>query len=284
MRVHSFGDSFTQGLGVDRKVEEKFFTDNPNDKTKARKLLRKFHNKHSYPKLFADMLEVPFINHGEAGCNNKRIISNIFDNYAAGRISKGDLVTVAFTSTLRDYLPFMPDIQHKSWCGVTWSIKELVDLHKDFGTKEDYLEQEDENLLQGLTLTKPNKEFSYFFRTFSKFFVSNMFEFRYLDFFNFNIILLLQRFFEQIEVDYILIDAFELSYNSSDYDKTHLVNKDKYWMFGKHSIHSYLKTFNNRDLFELDGYNIPSKYISLHPSAAGHKVFAKELYRFYKEK
>lgn len=284
MKVISFGDSFTQGLGVDRLKEQSFFDENPGNKKKARALHRVFTNKHSFTQLFADKLGVDNINYGESGCNNRRIVSNIFDKYAQGDLKPGDLVLVCFTSTLRDHLPFTPDHNHKLWAGVTWSINELVDVFRDLGTKEDYISRDDLSLLQGLEITAVNKELSWFFREYTKFFVSEMFEFRYLDFFNFNMITLLQNFFKYIEVDYIFIDAFENTFNNTSYDKSQFVNKDKYWRYGEHSIFSYLDTFNNRELFEIEGFNIPSEHIPLHPSAEGHKVFTEDLYKFFKSK
>lgn len=281
MKVISFGDSFTQGLGVDRIKEQKFFDDNPNDKTKARKLHRAFTHSLSFTKLFADKLGVEWENLGESGCNNRRILSNAFDSFAQGRYKKGDLAIVTFTSTLRDKLPFTPELYDKQWAGVTWSINELVDLFRDYGSLDDYKKHAESNLLQGLEVTDKNITFSYFYREWIKFFVTDMFEFRYLDFFNLNAILMLQKFFEFIEVDYIFVDAFELSFNNSTYNKTEFINKDKYWRFGEHTIYSYLGTFENRDLYELDGYNIPSEHIPLHPSAEGHKLFTEDLYEFY---
>ena len=184
MKVISFGDSFTQGLGVDRIAEQKFFDDNPGDKKEARKLHRAFTHSLSFTKLFADKLGAEWENSGESGCNNRRILSNAFDSFSQGKYEKGDLAIVTFTSTLRDKLPFTPELYDKQWAGVTWSINELVDLFRDYGTLDKYKKNADISLLQGLEVNDKNSTFSYFYRDWVKFFVTDMFEFRYLDFDN----------------------------------------------------------------------------------------------------
>ena len=85
-RVVSFGDSFVEGLGTDRKVEESMLSENPQweewsdiEKNKARQHAHNFRIENSFTKFFADKFNVKYCNRGESGCSNKNILDRIFE-------------------------------------------------------------------------------------------------------------------------------------------------------------------------------------------------------------
>ena len=283
MKVVSFGDSFTAGLGTDRVVEEKIFE---NKKPENIQELRTKHNNYivanSFTKYFADKLNVEYHNNGDIGSNNKQIISKVFKGYTLKQYKSGDLVLVAFTSSLRDRLPFAPEFYNQNTLsGIQWSTKELIRNSNFEWKKEEYLSANNVNKFkEPLIDEKSDRILSYFLDSYPKYFTENLYDEYYIDFFNQNMILMLQKFFNDIEVDYILIDAFENSIRNTQYDKTYLIDKSKYWGYNSKSIHRFLSDFNDPSYLELDGYNL-NNLVPKHPSRKGHQAFAEELYRFY---
>ena len=74
-----------------------------------------------------------------------------------------------------------------------------------------------------------------------------------------------------------MFDAFDIMISNEN----KYLNNKCYWKVGQSTIHDFLKDFNDEDLLELDGYSMNDA--KKHPSKRGHKVFAKELLRFYNE-
>ena len=74
------------------------------------------------------------------------------------------------------------------------------------------------------------------------------------------------------EVKYIMMDGFEEMLSR----KNKHLNYKYYWGYGdmgtsKFTIHDYLKTFNDKSLLELEGWNIRS--LKKHLSKKGHQIF-----------
>jgi hypothetical protein len=111
-----------------------------------------------------------------------------------------------------------------------------------------------------------------------KFYMVEVFDDSYWQIFNSNIIVYIQKYLEFKKINYIMIDAFEPMLNKIP----EFIDTKYYWKCSKENIWSYLKTFNDEDLFESGGYAI-NNLVAKHPSRKGHKLFAKELYRFYNE-
>ena len=122
------------------------------------------------------------------------------------------------------------------------------------------------------------KEFSDFFQDYSSFYFTEMFDEKYYEIFNYNIIVFLQKFFEYKKINYIMLDAFDNMLNK----KLKHIDTKYYWNFNKKTIFSYISSFKDKNLLEKKGYNA-SDITPRHPSIEGHKVFAEELYRYYKE-
>lgn len=260
-RIVSFGDSFTSGLGCDRGYTESIFNDNSIPLNERRKKANKYRRENSFTRFVADKFGVGYINNGEAGCSNKDILNNIFTNTENNKINSGDFVLIGFTSSLRDRLPFFPD-NHKLGVvkGVTWSIPEIKYL-----------------------LTRPQKaksSYDIFFTEYMKFFVTEMYSEDYYSIYNQNFIILIQQYLKYNNIYYLMFDAFEHPVIKTDvYDKCHNIDLNRYWNFQNETLHSYLKKFNNRNMFELDGFNIHEE-VKLHPSKLGHELFAEELFRY----
>ena len=264
-RVVSFGDSFVEGLGTDRKVEESMLSENPQweewsdiEKNKARELAHNFRIENSFTKFFADKFNVKYCNRGESGCSNKNILDRIFEF----NFEDDDFVLVGFTSSIRDKLPFWPTIFNDNVAsGITWSTNEIALITS--GRMKIVWNNDD---------TKQN--YNDFFEKYLKTFITELYDDKYFQIYNLNLVSIITEYLKYKGVNYILFDAFEPMLTNKHFDK--------YWECGKKNIHSFLKEFNDNGLYEKDGYN-PNKFIARHPSKSGHKLFAEDLYKFYKE-
>jgi len=262
-RIVSFGDSFVAGLGTDREVEESMLGENPQweewsdiEKTKARSLASKFRNENSFTKFFADKLNVKYSNRGEIGCDNKKILNTIFEF----DFKDGDFVLVGFTSSMRDRLPFWPKVFNDSVAsGITWSAKEIPLILTG-----------DMKIVWNNDNAKQN--YNDFFEKYLKTFITEVYDDKYFEIYNLNLVSIITEYLKYKGVDYILFDAFEPMLTENNFDN--------YWECGKKNIHSFLKEFDDNSLYEKDGYNI-NTIVAKHPSKSGHKLFAEELYRFY---
>ena len=115
-----------------------------------------------------------------------------------------------------------------------------------------------------------------FFQEYSKFYLTEMFDEQYYEIVNYNIIVFLQKYFEYKKVNYIMLDAFDYMVNKN-YEH---IDTKYYWNFNKKTIYSYIASFNDEDLLEVEGYNLHEQ-TPRHPSIEGHKILAEELYKFY---
>ena len=271
-RIISFGDSFTAGLGTDRKYEESHLGEHPmwktwSDKEKnlARKKVHQFRNKNSFTKFFADYFDCEYINNGNIGCNNMDIVNYFFTFDKEFGFEKNDLVLIGFTSSMRDKLPWMPDIFNNNVrSGITWSTKELSLV----ATRSCNIVWADNEF---------RDKYDDFFHSYLKHYVVELYDEKYFNIFNLNLVSTLQHYLNYLGVDYIMFDAFEPMFTTIP----NQIDTHTYWECGTNSIWSYLNQFD-RDLFELDGYSI-NKEVHKHPNTEGHKVFAKELFRYYNE-
>jgi len=274
-RIISFGDSFTLGLGTDRIVEDQLFQSAKN-RQEGKDKQRKFEINNSFTKFFADKFKVPFINTATPGCGNKDILDEMMRWDMNKGFEKDDFVLVGFTSSYRDKLPFFPDEYNNNVrSGFQWSMKELSRLSnandiffwKDGNNKWTNLPDDFKNNLNN------------FMKNYLKFYMVEVFDDSYWQMYSSNIIVYIQKYLEFKKINYIMIDAFEPMLNKIP----KFINRKCYWKCAKENIWSYLKTFNDKDLFEIKGHWNINETVSKHPSRKGHKLFAEELYRFYNE-
>jgi hypothetical protein len=262
-RIVSFGDSFTAGLGTDREHEKQIFDDCiGDDKTKARALCSEFRRKNSFTKFLSDKFNCDYLNLGENGCSNSKIMNKVFEH----SITSDDFVIISFTSSLRDTPSFFPSIFNEKTADntISFSKNEL----------SEQLNNTTEHLTNSVDLFKEE---------YKKFYITDMYDEYYYSMYNQNIILILQKYLEYNNIDYLMIDAFESMIYSRDYDRIDLINKTKYWEFDSKTISSFLHEFNDKSLFEKDKWKAKEQ-TPAHPSRDGHILFADELYRYINEK
>jgi len=257
--IYSFGDSFTAGLGVDREWEESQLSEHPrwdvmtdDEKNTQRSKVKIFRTKNSYTGQFASKVGIGYQTSAISGCSNVDILNSIFE--FDKNFKQGDIVFVGFTSSLRNPLPFFP----KLFTGSLIPNKNVLHLYKKKKKSENNLEN--------------------FFQDYYSFYLTEMFDNKYYELFNYNLIVFLQKYLEYKKVKYIMIDAFDYMVN----EKYEHIDTKYYWNFNKKTILSYVKSFNDEGLLETAGYN-PYNQTPRHPSIEGHKLFADELYKFYKK-
>ena len=273
-RIISFGDSFTLGLGTDRKVEYQLFQSAKNRQEGKDKQVDFQHN-NCFSKFFADEFDVPVINTGVSGCNNKDILNEIMQFDLNNGFVGHDFILIGFTSSYRDKLPFFPDVYNDNVRhGFQWSMKELPLLSDP---KDIFFWKEGNDKWRNWSDDFENN-LNNFMKDYLKFYMVEVFDDSYWQIYNSNLIVYIQKYLEFKKVKYIMFDAFEPMLN----DIPKFVNKKTYWGCGEKNIYSFLKQFNDESVYEEGNHNI-NKLVPKHPSRKGHKLFAEELYRFYNE-
>ena len=265
--IHSFGDSFTAGLGVDREYENSQLGGHPDwdvmtddEKNTQRSKVERFRNKNSYTGQFARKIGIGCSNKGLSGCSNVDILNSIFEY--GDNFKQGDIVFVGFTSSLRNPISFFPRKFYKTDFKLAPNLRVLKDF-TELKVNEKILEYYSEESMS-------------FFLEYSKFYLTEMFDEQYYEIVNYNIIVFLQKYFEYKKVNYIMLDAFDYMVNKN-YEH---IDTKYYWNFNKKTIYSYIASFNDEDLLEVEGYNLHEQ-TPRHPSIEGHKILAEELYKFY---
>ncbi len=249
MKLYAYGDSWTEGQGCDSEKEELI---------KDRLVLQDFRNNYSWPNYLSSLLKSNFENKGFSGRANNLIFNDVISDLRNGNIHKNDLVVIAWSSSLRDYVHFLPKGE---W--ISWSSDELKFLPHKFLESYKF----------------GDEKYNTFLERYKGFFLQNMFNQTYYNIINQNYIVFLQKILETYEVNYLMCDAFDLMVqtpNQSD-DITHLINKRTYWEFSNKTLKDFLiKTEDN--VWE----NIKSNDsgISKHPNKLGYELISKELYRY----
>tara|TARA_R100001591_G_C4326286_1_gene176889 strand:- start:275 stop:1093 length:819 start_codon:yes stop_codon:yes gene_type:complete len=268
MNLYSFGDSFTMGLGIDRKFEESNLGEHPkwktmseDEKSEQRKIVADFWKDNCFTKLISDKLNVDFFkNHAVSGSSNLDIVNSIVTN--SFKFKPNDIVLVGWTSSLRDKIIFWPDNPLK-WI----SSSELQAAHDLETNKQPMAFYSEKFIGQEDKLKKFWKEFP------KKWFIHPHYE-EFYHIFNTQILYFTQELLNHFDVRYIFFDAFEPMLKR----KEHTIDMSKYWKAGNESIWSYTK--HDDELLELKDY---ATSIIRHPSKEGHKYFSKSLYKFYNE-
>ena len=106
MKLHAFGDSWTEGEGANWLEEEQF---------KDRVQLQLFRNEHSWVNHLAKKMGLEPVNNGWSGKANNVIFNDVINDLRNGKIHKGEFVTIMWSSSLRDYVPFLPKGEWISW-------------------------------------------------------------------------------------------------------------------------------------------------------------------------
>lgn len=246
MILHAYGDSWTEGEGCDI-LEEK--------KLKNQDLII-YRNNHSWVKTLAEKLNISWVNNGRSGNPNSVIFNSIIDDVTNGRIKSADIVSIMWSSSLRDYAAFLP---RQQW--ISWSIKHLINRPDKF--IESY--------------KSTNTTYDSFLHEYKTFFLENLFNQNYYNIVNQNYIIFLEKLFEFYNIKYFMSDAFDkmvhIEHLNTDDNYLHLINKNTYWNFGNKTIREFLEE-TKTNCFE--DANEPGK----HPNMFGYNLISQELYNY----
>ena len=275
MKLYSFGESFTQGLGTDRKTEHTLMGkdgdwDNWSEEKKniQRTKVSKLWIENSFTHMFANKLKCQYKNFGHNGSTNMDIVEMIMKH--SHLFEKGDLIIIGWTSSLRDKIPFWPRQVKYKWIAPSQQVKNNFLLPNTRGAQSigEHTEEFNEEL-------KNEKEIHEFFAKFTKGWLVEGYREEYYDLYNEQIIYFVQKFLDYNKLKYIMFNAFEPMLQS----KSSLIDYKYYWTEGKESLWSLTK--HNEDLLELQGWNVYEKHTPRHPSKLGHELFTQQLYKFY---
>jgi hypothetical protein len=260
MRLFTFGDSWTEGVGG--CVEEEYTTNIPEERTKIR-------HKYCWSKYLSDLLKIEFQNFGMGASSNKTIFDMVTQSIHNHTINKDDLVVIMWSSSLRDELPFFPSNNPWHFWGERYVSKKHI---YEFIVDKSELNKSDLHT----NLKKEYKEF----------FIENLFSNFYYNIVNQNYIIYLQFMFEKIGIRYLFCDAFDNMVKediTAEIDKTSLINKTHYWGFPNKTMKDILIESNLKNVWE-DGNLWLNNKGGKHPSKYGYELMANELYKWIIEK
>jgi len=250
MMLHAYGDSWTAGVGCDRKIE-----DNLPKKDKI-----KFQNDNSWVNFLSKKMNIPHVNNGVNGLSNLKIFNNVINDLKNGVIKKEDLSVIMWSSSLRDTVPFLPSGE---W--VTWSVRHLIDEpHKFLNSYQ-----------------SEHIDFDKFFIKFKQLYITEIFNQNYYNIVNQNYIIFIQKIFEFYGMKYIMCDSFEsmlIDLHKKD-DITHIIDKAYYWGFNKQTFKDFLNENNKNNIWEYQNEKYKSR-ASQHPNKEGYKLISEELYKY----
>lgn len=286
----AFGDSFTVGDGSKRELIAELNstlkqTFNNSDKKSIISAIRAIKHQYSWPSVLASKLQLTPINKGETGSSNFKIFNSVFRYLANNTVTSNDLVCIMWSSSLRDYLPFMPGIlTSSSPIGLGWSVKEVFQKDKPtFKAKEDFFAHYD-----GFVKNKTESEIEFlkedlspFFREFAEEYLLDLYDENYYRIVNQNYIIILQEYFKRRGIQYVMMDAFESMTNFGfSEDLLSKVDTSRYYGFNETTLWDFLNSFEDSSLFEDESITYNPDGHKLHPSEFGYKRIAEKLYEF----
>lgn len=251
-RLVAYGDSWTAGEGCNREIED---TLSMHDKLA-------FQKENSWVKFLSDEMNIKYENHGESASPNNKIFNKVISDIKDGKTTKNDLVIVMWSSSLRDTLPFLPNLGKPEW--LSWSTKTLLYTPDRFFTS---------------TKTE-NRYYDFFMEEYKSFFLENLYSNLYYSIINQNYIIFLQKYFERYKIKYVMCDGIEDMFIgiSNEYDKTDLINPIPYWGFRKSTIENWLIQNSDESYWEYkEHWRDRAKQ---HPNIYGYKKISEELYKF----
>jgi lysophospholipase L1-like esterase len=256
MKLFTFGDSWTEGVGSNLKKENTI--SNNEEKTL-------FRNSISWPKYLSELLSIGVCNYGVGAASNKQIFENISKILKTNTIIKGDFVVVMWSSSLRDTVPYFPENEWHLW-GKSYIEKQHI-FHTFLNKKH-----------------STNPLYNDALNEYKLYFIDNLYSNIYYDYINQNYILFLQFMFQKMGINYLFCDAFDnmISSDICNYiDKTYLINKINYWGFDVTTFKDFLISTKRSDVWE-DG-KLWINTLGKHPNTNGYKLIAEELYRYIVE-
>ncbi len=254
MILFGYGCSWTEGEGCDIEVENEI-TD--------RNLKKEFRNNNSWLKFLSDKLKLQSINKSFSGNANNKIFNDIVTDVRNGIVKKGDFVIIMWSSSLRDYVPFLPKGE---W--ISWSVKHLLESPEKFIK----------------SYKSENTTYDEFLKKYKDTFVLSMFNQNYYNIVNQNYIIFLQNMFKEYGIKYLMCDSFEstiINLQPAD-DVLFLINSKPYWGFNKTTFRDFLNKTNRLDIWEHQDANFKTR-ATQHPNKEGYKLISEELYNYIVE-
>jgi hypothetical protein len=246
MILHAYGCSWTAGEGCDVKQES----------TLRNQDLILFRNQHSWVNILANKLGIPSKNNGISGNANNKIFNQIVADIQDERIKNDDLVVIMWSSSLRDYVPFLPKGE---W--ISWSVNHLLQ------SPEKFIE----------SYKSSNIKYSDFLADYKDFFILNLFNEEYYNIVNQNYIIFIQKLLNYYGIKYVMCDAFEPMITNSEYNG--LINTTNYWEFGIKTFRDLLNNTNRLDIWEHTDVNFKTK-ATQHPNKEGYNLISEEIYNY----
>jgi hypothetical protein len=258
MKLFTYGDSWTEGVGGN--IKEELTADNLEQRTIIRQ-------KYCWPKHLSDLLECEVKNNGVGAFSNNAIFNSICYQLKNEIVTQDDFVVIMWSSSLRDELPFFPNetsfhIWGKRYISKQHLLKYIMDGFNGDNSKYNRAE-----------------------KNFRDYYISNLFNDTYYDIVNQNYILHLQFMFKELGIRYLFCDAFDTMINKNVnilVDKTHLIDRYRYWGYQNKTTANLLIETNRKDVWENNSHWVEST-TGKHPSDNGYKLIAEELHKFISE-
>ena len=254
MKLHAYGDSWTEGEGSIVDIEKSIID---------RDSKRLFRNKYAWPKQLSDKLEIPHHNNGISGNANNKIFNQIVSDVQDGLIKSNDFVVIMWSSSLRDYVPFLPKGE---W--VSWSVKHLIESPEKFIN----------------SYRSNNETYNQFLIDYKNYFILNLFNQNYYNIVNQNYIIFLQQMFKFYNIKYLFCDGLEsmiMDLEKKD-DFTNLIENKNYWGFNRETFRNFLLKTNKKDIWEYQCESYKTR-ATQHPNKEGYKLISEELYNYIVE-
>ena len=255
MKLFTFGDSWTEGVGGNLK--EEYTTDIPENRTIIRQ-------KYCWPKHLSDLFACKFINNGVGAFSNNAIFNAVCSQLKNEIITKDDFVVIMWSSSLRDPLPFFSNLDDFFIWGKRYKSKGHILKY----------------IFDGFT--ENNSNYNKAEKKFRNYYISNLFNDIYYDILNQNYIIHLQFILHELGIRYVFCDGFDTMITKNinpSVDKTDFIDKNRYWGYQTKTMADLLINTNRKDVWE-DNQLWSSEQSGKHPSDNGYKLIANELFKF----
>jgi hypothetical protein len=258
MKLLTFGDSWTEGIGGNISEEE--YVNNLEEKTKIR-------HKYCWPKHLSKLLNMEFENYGVGATSNHIIFNSICKLLSTKKINKDDFVVVMWTSPLREQHPFFPVEDEFHFWGKRYTDKK-------------YLYDRVFSHVKG-----ENEKYDKLKKEYKEFYISNLMNDTYYDIVNQNYIIYLQYMFTELGIRFLFVDAFDIMISPNiikEVDKTSFIKKEHYWNFSTKTCKDLLIETNRADVWQ--DYKKFVNTAGKHPNSNGYELIAHDLYNWIIDK
>ena len=254
MKLITFGDSWTEGVGGDLTKELEYNTS--EERTKIR-------HEFCWPKYLSEFLNINLVNNGAGAASNNMIFETVSHCLKSNQINHGDFVVIMWSSFLRDDTPFFPRGDWHFW-GERYKNKKYIYTTIFSKTIENNTFFDRANL------------------SYKEFYLTNLYNETYYNIVNQNYIFYLQHMFNEMGIRYLFCDAFDLLIKhpiNQEIDKTNLINKQHYWGFANKTFKDFLVETNRKNVWEDNSLFNPNQ-LGKHPNKNGYKLIAEEIFNF----